>query len=145
MAVTDITSANATVLIQVEGIIPVPTQLHHFSTDGIAQAGTFTVAEARMGVDGYLAAGQTPKPAELTITLEANTPSERLLDSISKAMQREQTIFNVTITIRVPALKSTFVYTDGVLIDCPSMNNLGTTIDKTAWKFTFAKLERQNY
>lgn len=145
MAVTDITSANATVLIQVEGIIPVPTQLHHFSTDGIAQAGTFTVAEARMGVDGYLAAGQTPKPAELTITLEANTPSERLLDSLSKAMQREQTIFNVTITIRVPALKSTFVYTDGVLIDCPSMNNLGATIDKTAWKFTFAKLERQNY
>lgn len=144
MAVTDVTSANATMLIQAEGAIPVPTQLHHFSTDGMAQAGAFTVAEARMGVDGYLAAGQTPKPFELTITLEANTPSEKLLGDLLEAMHRERTIFNVTLTIRVPALKATFILTDGVLIDGAAMNNLGATIDKTSWKFMFADLDRQD-
>lgn len=144
MAVTDITSANAIVMIQVAEMIPQATRLEKFSTDAIAQADTFAVAEVRMGVDGFVAAGQTPKPISITINLEANTPSERLLYRVLKTQAQEHTVYAVTLTIRVPAQKSTYTFTDGTLTEGVAMNNLGTMLEKSSWKMVFGSVNRQD-
>lgn len=144
MAVTDITSANAIVMIQVAEMIPQASRLEKFSTDAIAQASAYQVAEVRMGVDGFVAAGQTPKPIEITINLEANTPSERMLYRVLKEQAQRHTVFNVTLTIRVPAQRSLYTFVDGTLTEGVAMNNLGALQEKSSWKMVFGNVNRQD-
>ena len=144
MALTDITSANAIVMIQADEIIPQPVRLENFSVDAIAQTGAYKVAEARKGIDGNMAAGYVPSPVELNLNLEANTPSERLLYRLMDAQVRNEHPYNTTITIRIPAQRSTYTYIDGVLAEGIAMNNLGTLQEKSSWKFQFKDVSRQD-
>ena len=144
MAVTEITSANSIVMIQVEELIPQAVRLEKFSSDAIAQVGEFQAAEGRMGVDGRLAVGQTPKPVEVTINLEANTPSERLLYRVLKTMADRQQIFATTLTVRVPAQRATYTFHNGSLTTGIAMNNLGTMLEKSSWKIIFESYTRQD-
>jgi hypothetical protein len=82
----DITSANAQIVLICETVVPVGVLLQQASVDTWAASDAIQVAETRMGVDGYMAAGVTPNIVPVTITLEANSPSKRVLDMIAQAM-----------------------------------------------------------
>ena len=57
---SNITSANASLVLIVDTIIPAGVQLQHFSTDSMFELSEVTVTEDRMGADGNLAAGWIP-------------------------------------------------------------------------------------
>ena len=74
-ALGNITSANAVLVLGVEELYPVGVQLTNFATDQMISSDDMEIAQARMGVDGGLAAGYVSNPFSLTITLEASSPS----------------------------------------------------------------------
>lgn len=55
----DITSANASAVMTIEELYPNGLKLERFSTDAAIVADSQQVAETRMGVDGFMAAGVT--------------------------------------------------------------------------------------
>ena len=57
---TDITSANAKLILTCEELYPSGVELQMFSTNQAWNADALQVAETRMGVDGHMAAGYVP-------------------------------------------------------------------------------------
>ena len=94
---TNITSANASLVLVVDTIIPAGVQLEHFSTDQAFSLSEVTVVEDRMGVDGNLAAGWIPSIKTVQIDLEAASPSLWFLDMLQRAMENNRTIIQLHI------------------------------------------------
>ena len=90
-ALGNITSANAVLVLGVEELYPVGVQLTNFATDQMLSSDDMEIAQARMGVDGGLAAGYVPNPFSLTITLEASSPSSlTVMQSLLMAYEDQQ-------------------------------------------------------
>ena len=84
----DITSANATVALSVNGLFAV--NLQQFSADSSFTSDTIQTAETRMGVDGKMVAGYTPAIKTVTINLEASSPSMTFLNLLRQAQETNQ-------------------------------------------------------
>lgn len=77
---SDITSANATIILSVAGLFD-GTPIQGFTADDIFDVGDVTNAETVMGLDGILSAGWVPASITQTFTLQAGSPSESFLDA----------------------------------------------------------------
>ena len=69
----NITSADAIMIMTVEGLYPVGIPITNFSVDQMADSDEHEYAQARMGVDGGLAAGFVPNAWNVTVSGEAQT------------------------------------------------------------------------
>lgn len=140
MATSDdlnITSANAEVILTVENLYSSGVKLEGFSTDGSWTVDDATVAEARMGVDGRLAAGYVPAPRNVTITLEANSPSLKVMQNILEAMQLNKTIYACNLQITIPSLKKEYQLSKGVMLQGHAIPDGKKVLDPTNWQFVF--------
>lgn len=75
-----ISAANATFFLSVNSIFPAPVQLQGFAADDVFDMPALRVGETLMGVDGRLSAGFVFVPAEMGITLQADSPSMFIFD-----------------------------------------------------------------
>ena len=115
-ALGNITSANAVLVLGVEELYPVGVQLTNFATDQMLSSDDMEIAQARMGVDGGLAAGYVPNPFSLTITLEASSPSLTVMQSLLMAMKTNKTTYKCSVTLTIPSIKQ--VATEGQSVLC---------------------------
>ncbi len=139
----DITSTNAIITLECETVIPRPIQLQNFSTDQSVSVDEATIAESRMGIDGGMAAGFTPSPVNVTLSLEANSPSTPYLSSIFTAMRANRRTYNCRMIIHHKTTGQRYVFSNGTLVSGVFMSNLKKTMEPTSWKFTFAKYETE--
>lgn len=137
----DITSTNAIITLACPGVLPNPIQLQNFSADQMAAIDETTIAEARMGVDGGMAAGFIPSPVNLTLTLEANSPSTPYLSSIFTACRANRTTYNCTVTIDLKTTGKRYIFSNGALTGGVYMSSLKKMMEPTTWKFTFARYQ----
>ncbi len=114
----DITSANSTLTVspRVAGI----TGAGAFTVEGYASDEAFaseTVdsAEAVMGVDGRLSAGFTPYIVKQTITLQADSASVLLFETILAAQNTLRTPIVVDAVLALPSVQKSYIFTKGVL------------------------------
>lgn len=110
-----ITSANAVFLLTVPGLLPVPFQVQGFAADAAFLFDTVDAAETVMGVDGKMSAGYLPFITPQQITLQADSPSIQLFDSILAAEKLAKELFFLFGTISMPGVKKSFVMTKGAL------------------------------
>ena len=96
-------------------------------------------AQARMGVDGDMAAGFVPNPWNVTISLEASSPSLKVMQTLAQAMVTNKCTYEVSLVITVPALNQVHAYRKGVLLTGKDLPGIRKTLEPTQWKFTFAK------
>jgi hypothetical protein len=96
-------------------------------------------AQARMGVDGGMAAGFVPNPWNVTISLEASSPSLKVMQTLAQAMVTNKCTYEVSLIITVPALNQVHAYRKGVLLTGKDLPGIRKTLEPTQWKFTFAK------
>lgn len=136
----NITSANASLVLTVETVIPVGVSLQMFSTDQAYSQDEVTVAEDRMGVDGNLAAGWIPSIKAVQIDLEACSPSLQYLQMLQRAMESNRTIYNCTLVATVPSIRKIYTWSNGVLKSGTPVANAKKVLDPTTWKFDFADL-----
>ena len=139
VALGNITIANAVAVLVVEGRYPVGTILENFTTDQAVDGDEHEYAQTRMGVDGGLAAGFVPNPWNVTISLEACSPSLKVMQDLAQAMQTNRRTYEVQLIITIPSLEQVHTYRKGVLVSGKDMPGLKRTLDPTSWRFTFAK------
>lgn len=137
---TNITSANASLVLIVDTIIPSGVPLQHFSTDSMFDQGETTVVEDRMGVDGNLAAGWVPAIKTVKVDLEAGSPSIWYLDMLARAMENNRAIYDCTLVATIPSIRKIYTWTKGVLKTGNLVNNAKKVLDPTSWTFDFADL-----
>lgn len=136
----DITSANATAILIVDGLFPAGVQLQQFATDQSVSGEEITVSEARMGVDGQMVAGYTPNPKVVTVMLEASSPSYESLAQVFKTMEIKRGPIKIDLVFNVPSIGKTFTYANGVMTSGTVVPAGKKILDPTTWKFTFANL-----
>lgn len=140
----EITSANATAILIVEDLYPAGIVLQGFTSDQSVSTDDRTVAEARMGVDGHLAAGYTPTPVTVTIGLEANSPSRAQLANVLEAMQLNMRTYTCALQFTIPSIKKEFYYTNGVMLAGHPAPDGRKVLDPTQWRFVFESQKSQN-
>lgn len=115
MILRTLTAANSVFALSVAGLFNAPVVLDGYSADGAFAADSVATAEARMGVDGKLAAGYTPNPVKMKITLEANSLSVDIFEQWSEAQRTAREIYYADATVDLPALGKSYTLTKGVL------------------------------
>ena len=135
----NITSANATAYMTVKDIYPAGFALNNFATDQAIDEDEDTIAETRMGVDGYMAAGYTPSIKAVNITFEATSPSVQYLNNVYLASQKNRRTYEVTLVINVPSTGKVYTYSYGVMKTAKPLPALKTVLDPVSYGFDFEK------
>lgn len=136
-----ITSANASVYLTCETLYPSGFRVQNFSADAAVASDDLTLAEARMGVDGHLAVGYTPAPINITITLEANSPSRSKFENIAAASRLNMKTYECDLLVTINAIGKTYNYKNGYLLTGHIMPDAKKVLDPTSWKFVFESVE----
>lgn len=137
----DITSANIELIFSAEEICPNGVSVQQFSADQMYSAEDEQVAETRMGVDGFMAAGFTPSIKTLTLSLEASSPLYETFKNLKMAQDRNRKPYNCTIVARVPSIGQVFTWSEGVLHNTTWVPNASRVLDPTQWTFHFERLD----
>lgn len=135
----NITSANATAYMVVKDLYPAGFALNNFATDQAIDEGEDTIAETRMGVDGYMAAGYIPSIKAVTITFEAASPSVPYMNNIYLASQKNRRTYECTLVITVPSVNKTYTYSYGVMKTAKALPAIKTVLDPVSFAFDFEK------
>lgn len=138
----DITSANATLILTVDELFPAGIQIQQFATDQSFTPEAIQIAETRMGVDGVMAAGQTPNIKTVTVMLEASSPSNTPLSTLHKAMDVNHKIYNCTLVARIPSIGVTISWSNGVLQSGMPAVASKKILDPTTWVFHFQDYDK---
>lgn len=141
----NITSANASLVLICDTVIPAGVPVSHFATDQSYSASEMTIVEDRMGVDGNLAAGWIPSIKTVNVTLEASSPSAKYFSMIMQAMERNRTIYPVTLVATVPSIRKIYTWSNGVLKTGQPVANGKKVLDPSSWTFDFADYTEVDY
>lgn len=136
----NITSANATAYMVVKDLYPTGFALNNFSTDQAVDQSEDTIAETRMGVDGYMAAGYVPSIKAVTIQFEASSPSVQYLNNLYLASQKNRRTYEITLVVKVPSVNKTYTYSGGVLKTGKLLPGLKKVLDPVSYGFDFEKV-----
>lgn len=139
MALGNITSANAVIVMTVEDLYPAGVQLQQFATDQAMDSDDHEYAQSRMGVDGNLAAGYVPNPWTVNIMLEASSPSLAVMQTLAQAMRTNRRTYEISLTVTIPALKQVHTFRSGVLTSGKDLPAVKKTLDPTSWRFVFGE------
>lgn len=136
-----ITSADATILMIVEGLFPVGFQLEKFAADGAWSVENRQVAETRMGVDGQMAAGWVPQIKQVTFTLEADSPSLPFLEQIIANQEQKRTLYPISLLITIPSIGKIYSYTKGVFHDVSDVSAGEQVLGTREFTLNFEKMD----
>lgn len=110
-----ITSANASLTLNVPGVFPIPVPIEGFSTDDAFDTENVTPNETLMGVDGTLSGGYTPYPVKQKIVLQADSASLSVFDQWRQAMDQAKEAYPASMTIVAPSIGKVFTFLQGFL------------------------------
>lgn len=137
----DITSANATVVLSVNGLFSA--ELQQFSADSSFTGDNVQTAEVRMGVDGKLVAGQVNSVKSVTITLEASSPSQSFMSLLRQSMDVNRKIYECNMIINIPSIGKRYTLSKGVLQSCKPFADGNRVLAPTTWTFNFEQLSEE--
>jgi len=110
-----ITAANSVVTLTVPGVYNQPVQLQGYSADKAWNTDMLDLAETQIGVDGRMTAGYIFKTVKQTFTLQADSPSIQIFQSIWQAMASIRDVYWISGTIDLPATGQSYAMTRGIL------------------------------
>ena len=134
----DITSANATVAMAVEGLPSI--MLDHFSADSSFTSDTVQAAETRMGVDGHMSAGYTPAIKTVTINLEPGSSSTQYMQLLRQVQETNMRPYKVQMVISIPSIGKRYSFSEGVLQSFKDLPDGQNVLSPTQWVFHFEDL-----
>lgn len=111
----NITSANATIMLSVVGLFPIPVQLQQFAADDVYGTEAIQVGEDVMGVDGHLTAGFVNNPTVQRYALMADSPSNFFFDQIALQEKAQQTKFALNGVVLLTSVGTKWTMTRGFL------------------------------
>jgi hypothetical protein len=110
-----LTAANAIYLLGAIGIYSTAQQLQGFEVDDAFATDAVVNAQTKMGVDGILSAGWVPMEVKQVITLQADSPSNIIFDTIYTTEQAAQEKSVLFCTIQIPGLGTKYAGLKGFM------------------------------
>lgn len=123
MAERTITSADSTFVISSADFALAATILQGYAADAAFAMDNATSAETSLGVDGKLSAGWVPRSYNQTITLQPDSPSRPIFDSIVAGQDAGRTIYRLNAVITLPGNQYSHSLSRGVLKSYSAMAN----------------------
>ena len=142
MAGDSITSANSIFTLVVAGLFPAPVQLHGYSADRAFSNDSMALAEVNMGVDGRMTAGYTPTATQMTITLQADSPSRDFFATIVAATKTLRDVYYLSGTITLPSTGEAFTLTRGVLNTVKQIPDAAKVLQPVEYQITWESVNR---
>lgn len=99
-----LTAANSIITISQATIFPVPQTLQGFAADDVTDIESAKILEHLMGVDGFLSFGFVWVERMQEITLQANSASNSVFDTINAQQEAVQDVYPLSGTIILPAI-----------------------------------------
>jgi hypothetical protein len=140
--ILNITATDIAAVLRVETLYPQGVELVYFAQDQAISVASAENAEVRMGVDGKMAAGFIPYLLEVTINLEANSPSARTLGRIFEAQRKKRGVYSSDLIVTIPSEKNVYSFTGGVLKNGVVMPDIKKALEPTAWVYNFPGMDR---
>lgn len=110
-----LTGATSVLQLSIGGLYDQPQQLVGFAADDIFSTPDVQSIETLMGTDGFLSAGYVFVEKEMSIALQADSPSNDLFDNWDAAQQSAQDVFFANLVVYLRALDRKWTCTRGVL------------------------------
>ena len=110
-----ITSANAVLLLSIEGLFNAPLQLQGFAVDDVFDIDSVQSTETAMGVDGKMSAGFIPAPIVQNIMLMADSASVGIFEQWYLAQQSIREVYFANGSIVLPSVQRSYSLRRGVL------------------------------
>lgn len=132
-----ITAANSIFLLSVAGLYDAPQQLQGYAADDAFATADVTVVETLMGIDGVLSGGFVHSPRSVSITLQADSPSNALMDNWVSAMEAAKEVYigNATITLPGPGL--TYALRKGFLTNYTPISDVRKVLQPRKYTIVF--------
>lgn len=119
MAARTITSANAVLLLSIEGLYDVPQQLQGFAADDIFDTESLEPVETMMGVDGKLSGGWVPREVKQNISIQADSPSILVFENWYAAQQTARETYIANGQVHLSSVGRKYTMTRGFLSSVP--------------------------
>jgi hypothetical protein len=139
-----ITSANSVLMLRCKGIYDDYVTIQGFQVDSAWEFGKISIGETRIGVDGKQSYGYLPHETPITLYLEANSPSRRVLENIRKDFNSNMEVRFVDLIIEMPAIKVRYSGSGGMvgLSAGPSGKKL---LDGTSYEFNMITFGEEEF
>jgi hypothetical protein len=132
-----ITAANAVIMLAVPGVFPAPTPLQQFAAEDIFTNDPVQANEVAMGVDGYLAAGFVFNPVAWSVSLMADSPSNRFFDTWYQTMVQNVESYRCNGTIWLKGTNQKYDMRNGALTTYRNMPDAAKTLRSRAFVITW--------
>lgn len=110
-----LTAANATILLTIPNLYPIPQQLQGFAADDVFDTDAIRASEVLMGVDGKLSGGFVYVEVPQNYSIQADSPSALIFDNWYANQRAQQDVFNAYGIISLPGLGQKWAVTNGFL------------------------------
>ncbi|WP_063584245.1 phage tail fiber protein [Achromobacter ruhlandii] len=134
---TTLTSANSVLMLGVGTVFAAPRKIEGYATDDAFAFDAVQLAQAVMGVDGYMSAGYTPQPVIQTITIQADSPSKGLFEAWIAAMKTSREVFYANGSLAIPSLERKYTLQRGVLTQAPPVPTARAILQPMTFQITW--------
>ncbi len=137
MALNSITSSNSILSFKVTGLYDVAQYIQGYEVDDGVDAEMLALAEAHLGVDGFVAFGKVPQLKPFAITLMGSSPSVSLFETWYASQEQIGENYECTAILEIPALSTRYTYTNGVMMSYSQFSPVKKTLGSRKFGFTF--------
>lgn len=140
MSQTFITSADATFTLTVSQLFSTPITLENWGTDRAWEASSYASTDSQMSIDGYLNKGFIHRPAEMTLTLAANSSSNAVFEAIEEYQKAQITVVLLGGELRLPGLRRQYTFDDGHVIGMTPLPSGGSMLEPRTYNLRWRRV-----
>lgn len=133
-----LTSANSTLLLSVPNVYDIAQIVEGFDVDDAFATDGIEIGEDKVGVDGRYSFGFVFSLIPIKVTLQADSPSVQLFTEIFNAEQSLKDKLPVNLTIEVPSIHRSYVFTNGIVKNWPPFATARKILQPVTFGLSFA-------
>lgn len=135
-----ITSANATVMVTVKGLLNTPYQLEGWSVDKAWDTAAVVVTESKIGVDGRKTAGLVYNPIKQTFSFLADSPSVKFFEFVNSKQRSNGDVYYISATVTINATGQSYTCNKGTLEDYNSVASAGKVLGDREFSISWGSI-----
>lgn len=140
MAQSFITSANATLTLTVQSLFDAPVILENWGADRAWEASSYSSTDSRMSIDGHLNVGFVHRPVEMSLTLEANSKSNKIFEVIEEFQKSTLTPAILGGELRLPGQNSKYTFEYGHVIGMTPLPGASSMLEARTYNLRWRRV-----
>lgn len=131
-----ITSASATLTLAHDSLFPVAVKVEGFDVDSAVNFDAVETGVTKLGVDGKLSVGWVPHAIPMTLTLQADSASNKTFDAIEEWEKTQREKAQLRLVLAIPATNQAYVFSKCVITNSIVVPSLQRTLAPRTFSIT---------